>query len=299
MTGRTDKLRGSMVALVTPFKGGEIDETALRALVEWQIEAGTHVIVPCGTTGESPTLSHNEHKRVVEIVIDQAAGRVPVMAGTGSNATNEAVDLIQHAESAGASAALVVTPYYNKPTQSGLYAHFEAIHNAVSELPIIIYNIPSRSVVDMSVDTMTRLADLKNIVGVKDATANLARMSLQRLACGPEFIELSGEDATALGFMAHGGHGCISVCANIMPAECAEFQEKCLAGDFVSALKLHEKLMPMHDVLFTETSPGPIKYALSRIGKCESEMRLPMVDIAPESAQKIDKVLDQLGLLRG
>ena len=298
MTGRTDMLRGSMVALVTPFKDGNIDEETLRALVEWQISEGTHVIVPCGTTGESPTLSHDEHKRVVEIVIETTAGRVPIMAGTGSNATNEAVDLTRHAEKAGAAAALVVTPYYNKPTQAGLYAHFEAINNAVSDLPIIIYNIPGRSVVDMSVETMAALSGLENIAGVKDATANLARLSLQRLACGPDFLELSGEDGTALGFMAHGGHGCISVCANIMPALCAAFQEKCLAGDFVGALKIHEQLMPLHDVLFTETSPGPIKYALERLGKCTSEMRLPMVDIAPESAQKVDQVLHLLGLIR-
>lgn len=290
-------LRGSMVALVTPFRNERVDEDALVGLVEWHISQGTHVIVPSGTTGESPTLSHEEHKRVVEVVVEAAAGRVPVMAGTGSNATSEAIDLTCHAEDIGAQAALVVTPYYNRPTQAGLSAHYAAINDAVRELPLFIYNVPSRSAVDMTVDTMGQLAKLKNIVGVKDATANLARVSLQRTACGEDFIQISGEDATALGFMAHGGLGCISVSANVAPRLCAEFQTLCLAGDYAGALALQDKLIALHDVLFMETSPGPVKYAVARIGKCQADVRLPLVDIASETAKAIDHVLDGLGLI--
>ena len=236
MTAKTN-FRGSFTALVTPFKNGRVDEAAFRAHVDWQIEEGTNGLVPCGTTGESPTLSHDEHKRVVEMCIEEAAGRVPVIAGAGSNNTIEAIDLARHAEKAGADAVLVVTPYYNKPTQEGLYQHFKAINDAIG-IPIIIYNIPPRSVIDMSVETMARLFELKNIVGVKDATGKVARVSSSASAMGPDFIQLSGEDATALGFMAHGGHGCISVTSNVAPRSCAEFQEACLAGDYAKALEL-------------------------------------------------------------
>src|SRR5213596_1802396 len=237
------KFRGSFTALVTPFKNGSLNEAAFRSLVNWQIAEGTNGLVPVGTTGESPTVSHDEHKRVVEWCIHEARGRVPVIAGAGSNSTKEAIELAQHAEKAGANAVLVVTPYYNKPTQEGMYQHFKAINDAIG-IPIIIYNIPGRSVIDMSVETMRRLFELANIAGVKDATANVARVSLQRQAIGPEFNQLSGEDATALGFMAHGGHGCISVTSNVAPRLCAEFQTACLRGDFSAALKLQDKLAP-------------------------------------------------------
>ena len=238
---------------------------------------------PVGTTGESPTLSHEEHRSVVEWCVDQARGRVPVVAGAGSNSTKEAIDLAQHAEKAGADAVLVVTPYYNKPTQEGLYQHFKAINEAIG-IPIIIYNIPPRSVIDMSVETMKRLWELKNIAGVKDATANVVRVSQQRAAMGPDFNQLSGEDATALGFMAHGGHGCISVTSNVAPRLCAEFQVSCLKGDYASALKVQDKLMPLHTALFIETNPAPAKYALSLLGKCAETVRLPMVPVAEKTA---------------
>jgi 4-hydroxy-tetrahydrodipicolinate synthase len=289
--------KGSYTALITPFKDGRVDEDAFCRFVEWQIAEGTHGLVPVGTTGESPTLDHDEHKRVVELCIRTARGRVPVIAGTGSNSTAEAVELSRHAEQAGADGLLVVTPYYNKPTQEGLYQHFKAVNDAVG-IPIIIYNIPPRSVVDMSVQTMTRLFELPNIAGVKDATANLARVSQQRLAMGPEFCQLSGEDATALAFMAHGGHGCISVASNVAPRLCAEFQNACLAGDFRKALTLQDRLMPLHDVLFCETNPGPVKYAASRLGLCTEEMRLPMVPIGEASRRAVDNVLNALGLMQ-
>src|SRR6202051_3977630 len=261
------KFRGSFTALVTPFKNGSLDEAAFRALVNWQIAEGTNGLVPVGTTGESPTVSHEEHKRVVEWCIDEAAGRVPVVAGAGSNSTREAIELAEHAEKAGASAVLVVTPYYNKPPQEGMYQHFKAINDAIG-IPIFIYNIPPRSVVDMSVDTMARLFELKNIAGVKDATANMTRVTQQRAAMGEDFNQLSGEDITALGFMAHGGHGCISVTSNVAPRLCSAFQAACLKGDYKTALKLQGKLTPLHINLFVETSPAPIKYALSLLGKC-------------------------------
>ena len=289
--------KGSFTALITPFKNGAVDEEALRRIVEWQIAEGTHGLVPVGTTGESPTLDHDEHKRVVEITVEAARGRVPVIAGTGSNSTAEAIELTAHARQAGASAALIVTPYYNKPTQEGLYQHFKAIAEAV-DLPIIIYNIPGRSIVDMSVETMARLFELKNIVGVKDATANLARASQQRLAMGGGFNMLSGEDATALGFMAHGGHGCISVASNIAPHLCAEFQNACLAGDFARALELQDRLMPLFDVLFVETNPGPVKYAAWRIGLCSAESRLPLVPVSEATKKAVDGVLGKLGLMQ-
>src|SRR6201997_4214366 len=241
--------RGSFTALVTPFKNGSLDEKAFRDLVDWQIAEGTKGLVPVGTTGESPTLSHDEHKEVVEWCVEQARGRVPVVAGAGSNSTAEAIALARHAETTGADAVLIVTPYYNKPTQEGLYQHFKAINDAIG-IPIIIYNIPARSVIDMSVDTMKRLFDLKNVAGVKDATANVVRVSQQRQAMGPAFNQLSGEDATALGFMAHGGHGCISVTSNVAPRLCAAFQRACLKGDYAGALELQDKLMPLHTALF-------------------------------------------------
>lgn len=288
-------LKGSFTALITPFNGGEVDEAALRRIVDWQITEGTHGLVPVGTTGESPTLSHDEHKAVVEIVIDEAAGRVPIMAGAGSNATAEAIDFATHAEKSGASSVLVVTPYYNKPTQEGLYQHFKAINDAIG-IPIIIYNIPGRSVVDMSVETMKRCYELKNIVGVKDATANLARVSQQRAALGPDFIQFSGEDATALGFMAHGGHGCISVTSNVAPRLCSEFQNACLASDYVKALEIQDRLMPLHDALFVETSPGPVKHAVSKLGFCASVARLPMVPISDSSKAAVEEAMKKVGL---
>ncbi len=288
--------RGSFTALVTPFKNGSLDEAAFRSLVDWQITEGTHGLVPVGTTGESPTLSHDEHKRVVEWCIEEAKGRVPVIAGTGSNSTKEAIELAEHAEKAGADAVLVVTPYYNKPTQEGLYQHFKAINDAIG-IPIIIYNIPPRSVIDMSVDTMKRLFELKNIAGVKDATANVARVSQQRAAMGPEFNQLSGEDATALGFMAHGGHGCISVTSNVAPRLCAEFEGACLRGDFATALRLQDKLMPLHQNLFIETNPAPAKYALSVLGKCAETLRLPMVSLSEKSKAAVRNAMVHAGLV--
>lgn len=287
--------QGSITALITPFKGGEVDTDAFRRLVEWQIDQGTHGLVPCGTTGESPTLDHDEHKRVVELCIETAAGRVPVIAGTGSNSTAEAIELTRHAKTAGADAALLVTPYYNKPTQEGLYLHFKAVADS-ADIPIVIYNIPGRSVVDMSVATMARLFKLKNIVGVKDATANMARVSQQRAELGKDFIQLSGEDATALGFMAHGGQGCISVTANVAPALCSEFQLACLAGNFRLALQLQDRLMPLHDALFVESNPAPVKYAASRLGLCSADTRLPLAPLAPASQKKVEDALSAAGL---
>ena len=295
MTAKTS-FRGSFTALVTPFKNGSVDEKAFRALVDWQIAEGTKGLVPVGTTGESPTLSHEEHRNVVEWCVDQARGRVPVVAGAGSNSTKEAIDLAQHAEKAGADAVLVVTPYYNKPTQEGLYQHFKAINGAIG-IPIIIYNIPPRSVIDMSVETMKRLWELKNIAGVKDATANVVRVSQQRAAMGPEFNQLSGEDATALGFMAHGGHGCISVTSNVAPRLCAEFQDSCLKGDYASALKVQDKLMPLHTALFIETNPAPAKYALSLLGKCAETVRLPMVTVAEKTRTAVREAMVHAGLI--
>jgi 4-hydroxy-tetrahydrodipicolinate synthase len=290
------KFRGSFTALVTPFKNGSVDEKAFRELVDWQIAEGTNGLVPVGTTGESPTLSHDEHKKVVEWCVDQARGRVPVVAGAGSNSTREAIDLAQHAEASGADAVLVVTPYYNKPTQDGLYAHYKAINDAIG-IPILIYNIPGRSVIDMSVDTMRRLYELKNIAGVKDATANMARVSQQRATMGEDFNQLSGEDITALGFMAHGGHGCISVTSNVAPRLCAEFQAACLKGDFAAALKLQDKLALLHTNLFVETSPAPIKYALSLIGKCANTLRLPMVPATEKAEAAVRQAMVHAGLV--
>jgi 4-hydroxy-tetrahydrodipicolinate synthase len=288
--------RGSFVALITPFRNGAIDEQCLQSLVEWHIEQGTHGLVPVGTTGESPTLSHAEHGRVVELVIEAAAGRVPVIAGAGSNATAEAIELGRHAKEAGADAILVVTPYYNKPTQAGLYAHYKALHEAV-DIPIIVYNIPGRSVVDMSVDTMAALARLPNIVGVKDATCDLVRPVLTSQACGENFCQLSGEDGTWLAFLAHGGHGCISVTANVAPSLCAQMQEAWQRGEPAEALAIHRRLMPLHKALFIEASPAPAKYALARLGKASAEIRLPLVEPSEAAHPVIDAALVSAGLM--
>jgi 4-hydroxy-tetrahydrodipicolinate synthase len=288
--------RGSFVALITPFRNGAIDEQCLQSLVEWHIEQGTHGLVPVGTTGESPTLNHAEHGRVVELVIEAAAGRVPVIAGAGSNATAEAIALGRHAKEAGADAILVVTPYYNKPTQAGLYAHYKAINDTV-DLPIILYNIPGRSVVDMSVETMAALARLPNIVGVKDATCDLVRPLLTSQACGEDFCQLSGEDGTWLAFLAHGGHGCISVTANVAPGLCAQMQEAWQRGEPAEALAIHRRLMPLHKALFIEASPAPAKYALSRLGKASAEIRLPLVEPSEPSRPVIDAALVSAGLM--
>ena len=290
------KFNGSNVALITPFKDGKLDVEALVKLVEHQISSGTHGLVPCGTTGESPTLSHEEHLEVIEIVIEAAAGRVPIIAGTGSNSTSEALDFTCHAEKAGSDAALVVTPYYNKPTQAGLTAHFTAINDAVENLQIFIYNIPGRSVIDMTVETMAALSNLSNIAGVKDATGDLNRVSLQRQACGEKFIQLSGEDGTALGFNAHGGVGCISVTANVAPALCAEFQSVCLEGDMSRALELQDRLMPLHHALFLEASPAPVKFAAAELGLCSEELRLPLVPVTEPTKKAIRQALIHAGL---
>ncbi len=288
--------KGSITALVTPMRDGRFDEAAFRDLVEWQIAEGTHGLVPVGTTGESPTLSHEEHKRVVEVCVATAAGRVPVIAGAGSNNTTEAIDLARFAEGAGADGLLIVTPYYNKPNQEGLYRHYKAINDAVG-IPILIYNIPPRSVIDMSVDTMARLFELKNIVGVKDATAKLERVSKQRHVMGPEFNQLSGEDATALAFMAHGGHGCVSVTSNVAPKLLSEFQEACLAGDFRRALTYQDRLMPLHEALFIEPNPAGVKYALSMLGKISDEVRLPLVTVSEPARVQIRDAMVHAGLI--
>ncbi|SDO49306.1 4-hydroxy-tetrahydrodipicolinate synthase [Methylobacterium phyllostachyos] len=296
MTG--SRLRGSLTALVTPFRDGAFDEDAFRKLVRWQLEQGSHGLVPTGTTGESPTLTHAEHDRVVEACIDEAGGRVPVVAGAGSNSTAEAVERAQHAERAGANAVLVVTPYYNKPTQEGLYAHFKAVNDAIG-IPIIIYNIPPRSVIDMSVETMARLFELKNIAGVKDATAKIDRVSQQRQAMGESFIQLSGEDATALAYNAQGGHGCISVVANVAPRLCADLQEASLSGDYAKALTIQDRLFPLQAGLFAEANPAPVKYALARLGHIAEELRLPMVPVSAATRRIVDDALRHAGLLEG
>lgn len=288
--------KGSFVALITPFRKGQVDEKAFGDFVEWQIAQGTHGLVPVGTTGESPTLSHDEHKRVVEICIEAAHGRVPVMAGTGSNSTDEAIELTLHAQEAGADAALVVTPYYNKPTQAGLYAHYKAIHDA-TKIPIFIYNIPPRCVIDMSVETMASLSKLPRIRGVKDATGNIERPLLQRIASGTKFCQLDGDDTTALAFNAHGGTGCISVTGNIAPKLVAQMQEASLAGDHAKALAIQEKLMPLHKSLFAETSPGPVKYAAELLGICSAELRLPMVPPSKATTDRVKALVKQLGLV--
>ena len=290
------KFHGSMPALVTPFKEGKIDEPAYRGLIDWQITSGSHGLVPVGTTGESPTLSHEEHRRAVDICIDEARGRVPVIAGAGSNNTAEAIQLARHAESAGADAVLVVTPYYNKPTQAGLYEHFRAVNDAIG-IPIFIYNIPPRSVVDMSVDTMKRLSELPNIVGVKDATGDVGRVSRQRHTIGPDFIQLSGEDMTALAAMAAGGHGCISVTANIAPELCSELMEATFKGDWAHALRLQDRLTPLHAAIFAEPGVNGTKYALSLLGRIQPETRLPLLPVGEATEALIRRAMVHAGLL--
>jgi 4-hydroxy-tetrahydrodipicolinate synthase len=288
---------GSITALVTPFnQDGSLDEDSFVKHINWQIENGTNGLVPVGTTGESPTLSHDEHKRVVELCVEVVKKRVPVIAGAGSNNTEEAIDFLEHASSVGADAGLIVTPYYNKPTQEGMYQHFKVL-NDVSNIPLLIYNIPGRCIVDMSIETMTRLSKLKNIVGVKDATADLSRTSLQRHAIGKDFIQLSGEDMTALALMAHGGHGCISVTSNVAPKLCADFQKACLMKDYDNALELQDKLTPLHKALFVETSPGPVKYALSLLGFCNDVVRLPLVNISSDTKRAVKEAMEFAGLI--
>ncbi|HOZ33957.1 MAG TPA: 4-hydroxy-tetrahydrodipicolinate synthase [Tabrizicola sp.] len=289
-------IRGSLPALVTPFKNGELDLVTLKKLVDWHIAEGSHGLVPVGTTGESPTLSHAEHQRVIEEVVAIAAGRVPVIAGAGSNNTVEGISLMRHAEKVGATAALVVTPYYNKPTQAGLVAHYTALHDCC-QLPIVIYNIPGRSVVDMSPETMGQLAKLPRIIGVKDATGKIERVSQQRASCGADFIQLSGEDATALGFNAHGGVGCISVTANVAPRLCAEFQEATLRGEYAKALEYQDKLMPLHEAIFIEPGLVGAKYALSVLGLCSEEVRLPLVGLTDGTKAKIKAAMKHAGLI--
>ncbi len=288
--------KGSITALVTPFKDGVLDEDAFRALIDWQIESGTHGFVPVGTTGEGPTLSHDEHRRVVEVCIAETKGRAAIIAGAGSNSTREALELARHAEKVGADGVLVVTPYYNKPSQEGLYRHFKAVNDAIG-IPIVIYNIPPRSVVDMSIETMKRLYELENVVGVKDATASLTRTALQRAALGPDFIQLSGEDMTALAVMAHGGHGCISVTSNVAPRQCAEMQEHCLAGDFRAALAIQDQLTPLHAALFVEPNPAGPKCALAELGRISDEVRLPMVAASAAARDTIRQAMVHAGIL--
>jgi 4-hydroxy-tetrahydrodipicolinate synthase len=289
--------KGSLVALLTPMRhDGSLDETAFAQFVDWQVNEGSHGVVPVGTTGESPTLTHEEHKRVVEIAVAVARGRVPVIAGAGSNSTEEAVALTRHAKRCGADAALIVTPYYNKPTQEGLYLHFTAIADAVA-LPIIIYNIPPRSVVDMSVETMARLAKHSNIVGVKDATANLARPLHTRRACGAGFCQLSGEDHTAIAFLAAGGDGCISVTANVAPRLCSDMQIAWQEGRVIDAISIQDRLLPLHDAMFSETSPGPVKFAASLLGKSTERCRLPLAPLAEATRQKVRSAMIETGLL--
>ena len=289
-------LKGSMPALVTPFRNGELDLETLKKLVEWHIGEGSDGLVPVGTTGESPTLTHREHEIVVEEVVKAVAGRIPVVAGAGSNNTVEAIRLARHAENVGADAILVVTPYYNKPTQRGLIAHFTAIHDACA-LPIVIYNIPPRSVIDMTPATMGELAKLPRIVAVKDATGDLARVSMQRMACGPDFIQLSGEDPTAHGFNAQGGVGCISVTANVAPKLCSQLQASCAAGDYAKALEIQDRLMPLHKAIFTEPGLVGVKYAMSRLGLCSEEVRLPLTGLLDETKALLDDALRHAGLL--
>ena len=289
-------LKGSMPALITPFKNGAVDLEGLKALVEWHIAEGSHGLVPVGTTGESPTLSHEEHEAVVSAVVEAAAGRIPIVAGAGSNNTAESLRFMHHAKDVGASAALVVTPYYNKPTQEGLIAHFKTLHDAC-DLPIIIYNIPGRSVVDMSPETMGELAKLPRIIGVKDATGDLARVCQQRITCGPDFLQISGEDATAHGFNAQGGIGCISVTANVAPALCAQLQEACLAGDYSAALTLQDRLMPLHQAIFTEPGLVGAKYGLSLLGRCEDSVRLPLTPLSDLTKALIEQAMEHAALL--
>lgn len=295
--GFTVDIRGSIPALITPMRDGAVDEAAFRKFVGWQIKEGSNGLVPVGTTGESPTVTPEEHKRLIEICVEEARGRVPVIAGTGSNSTAEAIEYTEFAKKAGADAALVVVPYYNKPTQDGIYAHFRAIADAV-DIPLIVYNVPGRTVANITVETLDRLVkDCPTIVGTKDASADLTRPSRQRLMSGEKFIQLSGEDGTALGFNAHGGVGCISVTANVAPRLCAAFQAATLKGDFATALALQDRLMPLHHALFVETSPGPIKYAVSLLGHCADEARLPMVPVSEATKKTVRAAMVHAGLI--
>lgn len=288
--------KGSITALITPFTNGRVDEAAFQKFVQWQIDQGSEAVVPCGTTGESPTLSHEEHMRVTELCVEVTKGKVPVIAGTGSNSTEEAVSLTRHAKEAGAEAVLVVTPYYNKPTQEGLYQHYKAIHDAV-DIPIMIYNIPGRSIVDMSVETMARLSELPHIVGVKDATNDAVRPLETRIACGPDFCQLSGEDPALMALLVHGGHGCISVTANVAPRQCAELHDAWMGGDHGRALAVQERLMPLHRALFAETSPAPVKYAASLLGLCAPDVRLPLVETGPATRERVEATMRSAGVL--
>jgi 4-hydroxy-tetrahydrodipicolinate synthase len=290
-----ERIRGSIPALITPMKNGAVDEAAFRKFVSWQIAEGSHGLVPMGTTGESPTLTHEEDMRVVELCVEEAAGRVPVIAGAGSNATAEAISLTKHAKEVGADAVLSVAPYYNKPTQEGLYRHFATIAEAV-DIPILLYNIPGRSVVEISVETIARLSKIANIIGVKDATNNLARPTRERLACAKGWRLISGEDITALGYMAHGGHGCISVTANVAPRLCADFQNACMAGDFAKARELQDRLAPLHDAMFCEASPAPAKYGASLLGRCTDEVRLPLVPATEAARVRIREAMALAGI---
>ena len=296
MSNIRERIKGSLTALVTPFKNGKVDEDAFRALVEWQIAEGTQGLVPCGTTGESPTLSHEEHARVIELCVEQTKGRVPVIAGAGSNSTEEAIMRTRHAKEVGCDAVLHVTGYYNKPTQEGQYRHFMAVADS-ADIPVILYNIPGRAVVGINVETMARLSKLKNIIGVKDATADLNRPSRERLACGKDWLLLSGEDGTALGYNAHGGVGCISVTANVAPRLCAEFQAACAAGDYAKARDYQDRLMPLHDALFCETSPAPVKYAVSLLGRGSEEVRLPLAEASEAARAQVKKAMQGAGII--
>jgi 4-hydroxy-tetrahydrodipicolinate synthase len=288
--------KGSLVALITPFRGGKVDEKAFQDLVEWHVAEGTHGLVPCGTTGESPTLSHEEHRRVVELCIEASRGRIPVIAGTGSNSTDEAIELTRHARKAGANAALVVTPYYNKPTQEGLFRHFKAIVEAV-DIPVVVYNIPGRSVVDISVETMARIAKLPNIVGVKESTGDVSRITKHRLLIGEGFCQVSGEDYLALAQMAAGADGCISVTANVAPRQLSQMHLACQRGDYAAARAIHERLAPLHEALFVETSPAPVKYAASLLGKCVPDIRLPLVEPGEATRARVKAAMVHAGLL--
>ena len=289
--------KGVFPALITPFRNGQLDESAFVALVERQIAGGVHGLVPVGTTGETATLSHDEHRRVVELCVETARGRVPVIAGAGSNSTREAIELVGHAKAVGADAALVVTPYYNRPSQEGLYRHYAAINDAV-QLPVLVYNVPSRTSIDISNQTLARLSALPNIVGVKDATGDMTRVSQQRLDCGPDWVMLSGDDPTALGYIAHGGHGCISVTANVAPAECAVFYNACLAGEFESARLAQDRLIALHKALFLDASPSPTKFALARLGLCSDEVRLPIAPCGEAVQPAILEAMRTAGVLR-
>ena len=288
--------QGSYAALITPFRDGGVDERAFGDFIDWQISEGTHGLLSCGTTGESPTLSHPEHQRVTELCVEVTNGRVPVLAGTGSNSTEEAISLTRHAKECGADAALVVTPYYNKPTQEGLYQHYKAINDAV-DIPVLIYNIPGRSVVDMTVETMARCGKLPNVVGVKDASNSATRPIETRIACGADFVQLSGEDAAVLALLVSGGHGCISVTANVAPRICSEMHTSWMEGDAEGTLAAQQRLMPLHEALFAETSPTPVKYAASVLGKCSPEVRLPLVEPSPATKERVEDAMRFAGLL--